>query len=48
LLRDSAPSFNPWDWIKELINRVANEHVPIEDLDGDRFSSTLVLFLHVE
>jgi len=28
----------PWDWIKALINRLANGHQPIEDLDGDDFS----------
>jgi len=28
----------PWDWIKDLINRLANNHQPVEDIDGDDFS----------
>ncbi len=32
----------PWDWIKNLINRLANDHEPVEDLDGDDFSSKLI------
>eukprot|EP00003_Mantamonas_plastica_P021532 TRINITY_DN349_c0_g1_i8.p1 TRINITY_DN349_c0_g1~~TRINITY_DN349_c0_g1_i8.p1 ORF type:complete len:485 (+),score=158.52 TRINITY_DN349_c0_g1_i8:34-1455(+) len=29
---------SPWDWIKDLINRLANGHEPIYDLDSDNFS----------
>lgn len=28
----------PWDWIKALINKLANNHQPIEDIDDDDFS----------
>eukprot|EP01116_Phalansterium_solitarium_P020702 TRINITY_DN6179_c0_g1_i1.p1 TRINITY_DN6179_c0_g1~~TRINITY_DN6179_c0_g1_i1.p1 ORF type:complete len:584 (-),score=227.04 TRINITY_DN6179_c0_g1_i1:362-2077(-) len=28
----------PWQWIMNLINRFANQHEPIEDLDGDYYS----------
>ena len=38
LARDDSPRVSPWDWIKELINRVANTHLPAFDLDNDRFS----------
>lgn len=37
----------PWDWIKDLINRMGNEHQPIEDIDGDDFSGRIHLFLKV-
>ncbi|GAM20502.1 hypothetical protein SAMD00019534_036770 [Acytostelium subglobosum LB1] len=29
---------NPWDWIKNLFNRFGNDHVPLEDIDGDKYS----------
>jgi hypothetical protein len=32
------PQENPWDWIMELVNRLANQHEPFFDLDDDNFS----------
>ncbi len=29
---------NPWDWLMNLINRLANQHEPILDFDSDLFS----------
>ncbi|KAF2078139.1 hypothetical protein CYY_000523 [Polysphondylium violaceum] len=29
---------NPWQWIQELINIWTSEHLPIDDLDKDKFS----------
>eukprot|EP01091_Cochliopodium_minus_P014608 TRINITY_DN4991_c0_g1_i1.p1 TRINITY_DN4991_c0_g1~~TRINITY_DN4991_c0_g1_i1.p1 ORF type:complete len:566 (-),score=151.84 TRINITY_DN4991_c0_g1_i1:74-1771(-) len=31
--------FNPWDWIVKLVNRLANNHLPVVDIDNDRFST---------
>jgi len=31
-------SLSPWDWLKELIDKLANKHEPIEDIDNDSFS----------
>ncbi|EFA78313.1 acyloxyacyl hydrolase [Heterostelium album PN500] len=39
--RPEVAAFNaidPWQWIKNLINKFGNGHLPIEDLDGDRYS----------
>eukprot|EP01112_Ceratiomyxa_fruticulosa_P001674 TRINITY_DN11841_c0_g1_i1.p1 TRINITY_DN11841_c0_g1~~TRINITY_DN11841_c0_g1_i1.p1 ORF type:complete len:571 (-),score=147.90 TRINITY_DN11841_c0_g1_i1:136-1848(-) len=34
---------SPWQWIKDLINRLANSHEPIEDLDDDFYSMSSTL-----
>lgn len=33
--------FDPWQWLKDLINKLGNDHLPIYDIDGDDFSGTL-------
>eukprot|EP01114_Cavostelium_apophysatum_P007754 TRINITY_DN19938_c0_g1_i2.p1 TRINITY_DN19938_c0_g1~~TRINITY_DN19938_c0_g1_i2.p1 ORF type:complete len:562 (-),score=85.30 TRINITY_DN19938_c0_g1_i2:69-1754(-) len=38
---DDAES--PWDWIVEIINKLAQKHEPIEDIDGDLFSDVTTL-----
>ena len=32
------PKFDPWQWIQDLIQKVASKHLPLFDLDGDNFS----------
>jgi acyloxyacyl hydrolase len=34
----AAPSFDPWQWLIDIFNRVA-AHKPILDIDGDFYSS---------
>eukprot|EP01104_Vermistella_antarctica_P005480 TRINITY_DN1600_c0_g1_i1.p1 TRINITY_DN1600_c0_g1~~TRINITY_DN1600_c0_g1_i1.p1 ORF type:complete len:649 (-),score=183.38 TRINITY_DN1600_c0_g1_i1:194-2140(-) len=29
---------DPWQWIKDEVNKLANQHEPIDDVDGDFFS----------
>lgn len=37
--RAIPPDFDPWAWLKNIINRFGNEHQPVEDADGDGFST---------
>lgn len=30
----------PWQWIEDLINRLANNHEPVFDVDHDNFSGS--------
>ena len=32
------PKFDPWQWIQDLIQKVASKHLPLFDLDNDGFS----------
>lgn len=37
-LRSLTQTKGPWDWLKKLIDLLANKHEPIFDIDGDLFS----------
>ncbi len=42
LFKEQNPTENPWDWLMALINRLAQNHEPIVDVDTDDFSSTVI------
>jgi len=35
----NRPTESPWDWITNLINRLAQSHEPIVDIDSDNYST---------
>jgi hypothetical protein len=36
----SRGGFDPLKWLWEKLSKVVNSHLPLVDLDGDKFSST--------
>eukprot|EP01013_Petalomonas_cantuscygni_P016229 TRINITY_DN33196_c0_g1_i1.p1 TRINITY_DN33196_c0_g1~~TRINITY_DN33196_c0_g1_i1.p1 ORF type:complete len:571 (+),score=135.24 TRINITY_DN33196_c0_g1_i1:136-1848(+) len=35
----AASQLDPWAWLKALINKFGSDHTPLEDFDGDGFST---------